>query len=61
MNAEEQRIKDFILPSDEMFSRVIAAPEKYPILVFQPRLSLKNLKRHRQTFHVYPAKEKIND
>ena len=44
-----------------MFARVIAAPEKYPILVFQPRLSPKILKRHTQTFHVYPAKEKIND
>ena len=61
MNTEEQQIEPFILPSQEMFSRVIAAPEEYPILVFQPRLSLKNLKRHRRIFHVYPAKEKTND
>ena len=55
MNTEEKAIEPFILPSQEMFARVIAAPEEYPILVFQPRLSLKNLKRHRQIFHVYPV------
>ena len=55
MNTEEKAIEPFILPSQEMFARVIVAPEKYPILVFQPRLSLKNLKRHRQVFHVYPV------
>ena len=48
MNTEEQQIEDFILPSDEMFNQIIAAPEQYPILVFQPSLSHKNLKRHRQ-------------
>ena len=60
MNTEEQQIEPFLLPSDEMFNKIIMAPEKYPILVFQPRLSLKNLKRHIQMFHVYPAKEKTN-
>ena len=61
MNTEQKAIEPFILPSQEMFTQIIAAPEKYPILVFQPRLSLKNLKRHIQMFHVYPAKEKTND
>ena len=41
MNTEEKAIEPFILPSGEMFARVITAPEEYPILVFQPRLSQK--------------------
>ena len=49
MNTEEKAIESFILPSDEMFNKIIAAPEKYPILVFQPSLSLKNLRRHRRS------------
>jgi hypothetical protein len=61
MNTEEKAIEPFILPSDEMFNKIIMAPEKYPILVFNPKLSPINLKRHRQMFHVYPAKEKTND
>ncbi len=48
MNTEQKAIEPFILPSQEMFTRVIAAPEEYPILVFQPSLSHKNLKRHRR-------------
>ena len=55
MNTEEQRIEPFLLPSDEMFNKIIVAPEKYPILVFQPRLSPQILKKHRRTFHVYPV------
>ena len=61
MNTEEQQIEPFILPSDEMFNKIIAAPDQYPILVFHPKLPLKKIKRHTQFFHVYLAKEKIND
>ena len=61
MNTEQKAIEPFILPSDEMFTQIIAAPEKYPILVFNPKLSPQILKKHCRTFHVYPAKEKIND
>ena len=32
MNTEEQQIEPFILPSDEMFNKIIMAPEKYPII-----------------------------
>ena len=61
MDTEEKAIEPFILKSQEMFARVITAPEEYPILVFQPKLPLKKIKRHTQFSHVYPAKEKIND
>ena len=54
MNAEEQRIKDFVFSSQDMFNKIIVAPEKYPILVFQPRLSPHILRKHRRVFHVYP-------
>ena len=53
MNTEEKAIEPFILPSDEMFSRVIVAPEEYPILVFQPRLSPQILRKHRQKFSMF--------
>ena len=55
MNTEEKAIEPFILPSQEMFARVIAAPEEYPILVFQPRISHQILRKHRRVFHVYPV------
>ncbi len=55
MNTEEQRLEPFILSSDKMFNKIIVAPEKYPILVFNPKLSPQILKRHRQVFHVYPV------
>ena len=58
MNTEQKAIEPFILPSDEMFTQIIAAPEKYPILVFHPKLSPKKIKRHTQTFHVYPVEHR---
>ena len=61
MNTEEKAIEPFILPSDEMFNKIIAAPEKYPILVLHPKVSQQHLRRHTHFFHVYPPKEKIND
>ena len=61
MNTEEKAIEPFIIPSNEMFNKIIMAPEKYPILVFNPKLSPQILKKHCRTFHVYPPKEKIND
>ena len=55
MNTEEQQIEPFILPSDKMFNKIIVAPEKYPILVFNPKLSPQILRKHRRIFHVYPV------
>ena len=61
MNTEEKAIESFILPSQEMFNKIIVAPDQYPIMVLHPKISQKKIKRHTQTFHVYLAKEKIND
>ena len=43
MNTEEQQIEPFILPSDEMFNKIIVAPEKYPIMVLHPKISQQQL------------------
>ena len=58
MNTEEQQIEPFILPSDEMFSKIIVAPDKYPIMVFHPKISQRQLRQHTKIFHVYPVERR---
>ena len=58
MNTEEKAIEPFILPSDEMFNKIIVAPEKYPIMVLHPKISQRHLRQHTKVFHVFPVERR---
>ena len=58
MNTEEQQIEPFILSSNEMFNKIILAPEKYPIMVLHPKMKQQQLRRHTQLFHVFPVERR---
>ena len=58
MNTEEQQIEPFILPSDEMFNKIIVAPKKYPIMVLHPKMKHQQLRRHTKLFHVFPVERR---